>query len=101
MGRAFDQHDLRFAELVTRLLPLIIGTETQAVDFGLQCPIGEVFESLGGAIETGRRVRSLAELPSAKATLLALTHGQVAELAHSPAVETGCLLRAGVQGYLP
>jgi len=39
------------------------------------------FLSLGGAIETGVRVRCLSELPACRATLLALTHRQVAEVA--------------------
>lgn len=42
--------------------------------------LARFFESIGGTIETGCRVRSLAEVPSARATLLALTHGQVAAL---------------------
>jgi len=39
------------------------------------------FQSLGGTIETGRRVGSLDELPAARAILLALTHRQVAQVA--------------------
>lgn len=39
------------------------------------------FRSLGGRIETGAPVRSLDELPSTRATLLALTHRQVAAVA--------------------
>lgn len=42
--------------------------------------LGSLLRSLGGTVETGRRVRSLADLPPARATLLALTHRQVAEI---------------------
>lgn len=41
----------------------------------------EYFISLGGTIETGRRVSSLGDLPSARAVLFALTFGQVARIA--------------------
>jgi phytoene dehydrogenase-like protein len=41
------------------------------------------FRSLGGTIETGRRVASIDDLPRARATLLALTNRQVAEVAGS------------------
>ena len=41
------------------------------------------FTSIGGVIETGHAVRSLAALPTARATLLALTHRQVADLEDS------------------
>ena len=41
------------------------------------------FTSIGGVIETGQPVRSLAALPTARATLLALTHRQVADLEDS------------------
>lgn len=40
-----------------------------------------LLESLGGTVETGVHVRSLDELPEARATLLAVTHRQVAEIA--------------------
>lgn len=43
--------------------------------------LASVLESLGGTLETGVRVRSLDELPSSRATLLAVTHRQVAEIA--------------------
>ena len=46
----------------------------------LTAALARYFESLGGTIETGCRVRSLADLPAARAILLALTNGQVAEL---------------------
>lgn len=42
--------------------------------------LARYFESLGGRIETGRRIRSLADIPRARVTLLAITHGQVAAL---------------------
>jgi phytoene dehydrogenase-like protein len=43
--------------------------------------LAEHLRSLGGEIETGRRVRSLAELPHARAVLLDVTPKQVLELA--------------------
>jgi phytoene dehydrogenase-like protein len=43
--------------------------------------LASYLESLGGTIETGRRVASLGELPEARATLLALTSRQVADIA--------------------
>lgn len=42
--------------------------------------LARYFESLGGVIQTERRVRSLGALPTTRATLLALTARQVAEL---------------------
>ncbi len=45
--------------------------------------LASLFRSLGGTLETGVRVRSLADLPAARATLLALTHRQVAQVAAS------------------
>ena len=42
--------------------------------------LARYFTSLGGVIETGRRIRSLDELPPASAVLLALTYPQVAEI---------------------
>lgn len=42
--------------------------------------LAQYFESLGGTIETNRPVRTLAELPRSRVTLLAITHGQVAAL---------------------
>lgn len=49
----------------------------------LTSALARYFESLGGTIETGRTIHSLAEIPSARATLLALTHRQVASLQES------------------
>ena len=46
----------------------------------LTLALARYFESLGGTIQTGSQVTSLAELPSAQATLMAITHGQVAAL---------------------
>ena len=46
----------------------------------LTLALARYFESLGGTIQTGSRVTSLADLPSARATLMAITHGQVAAL---------------------
>jgi len=43
--------------------------------------LASLLRSLGGTIETGTPVRSLDDLPEARATLLALTHRQVAEIA--------------------
>lgn len=43
--------------------------------------LASYFESLGGVIETGARVRSLSDLPGARATLLAVTNRQVASIA--------------------
>ena len=45
--------------------------------------LASYLRSLGGTIETGRRVRSLDELPSRRATLLDLTSRQVAAVAGS------------------
>jgi phytoene dehydrogenase-like protein len=47
----------------------------------LTTALADYFISLGGVIETGRRVTSLGELPQARASLLALTYRQVAEIA--------------------
>jgi phytoene dehydrogenase-like protein len=55
--------------------------------------LARYFTSLGGVIETGRRVRSLRELPPASAVLLALTHRQVAAIAHAE-LPTGWRARA-------
>lgn len=46
----------------------------------LTLALARYFESLGGTIQTGSQVTSLAALPSARATLMAITHGQVAAL---------------------
>ena len=46
----------------------------------LSTALARYFASLGGTIETGQPVESLGDLPAARATLLALTHGQVAKL---------------------
>ena len=46
--------------------------------------LASLLRSLGGTIETGSRITSLADLPTARATLLAVTHRQVAELAGDP-----------------
>lgn len=43
--------------------------------------LASLYTSLGGTLETGARVRSLSDLPEARATLLALTHRQVADIA--------------------
>lgn len=43
--------------------------------------LASLLESFGGSVETGVRVRSLADIPAARATLLAVTHRQVAEIA--------------------
>lgn len=43
--------------------------------------LASLLTTLGGRIETGTRVRSLSDLPPARATLLALTHRQVARVA--------------------
>ncbi|MDH3272601.1 MAG: NAD(P)/FAD-dependent oxidoreductase [Gemmatimonadota bacterium] len=43
--------------------------------------LASLLRSLGGKIETGVRVRALDELPQAHATVLALTHRQVAAIA--------------------
>lgn len=43
--------------------------------------LASLLRSVGGSIETGRAVRSLTELPPTRATLLALTHRQVSEIA--------------------
>lgn len=43
--------------------------------------LASLLESLGGTVETGARVQSLDELPTTRATLLAITHRQVAEVA--------------------
>lgn len=43
--------------------------------------MASLLETLGGTIETGRPIRSLRELPDRRATLLALTHRQVAKVA--------------------
>lgn len=43
--------------------------------------LASLFTSLGGTLETGARVRSLSDLPPSRATLLALTHRQVADVA--------------------
>ncbi|MGB1656820.1 MAG: phytoene desaturase family protein [Longimicrobiales bacterium] len=42
--------------------------------------LARYFRSLGGTIETGHEIRSLEDVPRARVTLLALTHGQVAAL---------------------
>ncbi len=47
----------------------------------LTAALASLFRSLGGRIETGRRIESLEELPPARATVLALTHRQVAAVA--------------------
>ncbi len=47
----------------------------------LSTALVSLFESLGGTIETGAPVRSLADLPDSRATLLALTHRQVTTIA--------------------
>lgn len=53
----------------------------------LTAAMASLLESLGGTIETGTAVKSLSELPDTRATLLALTHRQVASIAgdHLPA----------------
>ncbi|MGY8777008.1 MAG: phytoene desaturase family protein [Longimicrobiales bacterium] len=48
----------------------------------LTAALASYFLSLGGKIETGRRVASLNDLPAAKATLLGLTNGQIGHLAY-------------------
>lgn len=45
--------------------------------------LASYFESLGGTIETARRVTSIEDLPPARATLLSLTRHQVADVAKS------------------
>lgn len=47
----------------------------------LTTALASYFESLGGRIETGARVGSLADLPPCRATLLAVTFRQVARIA--------------------
>lgn len=47
----------------------------------LTAALASLFHALGGTIETGTPVRSLADLPRARATLLAVTHHQVATVA--------------------
>ncbi|MBT8489144.1 MAG: NAD(P)/FAD-dependent oxidoreductase [Gemmatimonadetes bacterium] len=61
--------------------------------------LASLLRSLGGKIETDSRVTSLSDLPAARATLLALTHQQVAELAEDP-LPTGGRLPAGYRDML-
>lgn len=49
----------------------------------LTAALASYFQSLGGVIETGRRVSSLEELPKSKVVLLALTFSQVADVVGS------------------
>jgi phytoene dehydrogenase-like protein len=62
--------------------------------------LGSLLRSLGGRIETGRRVRSLAELPPTRVVLFDTDPAQLAAIA-GPALPEGYLARLGRYRYGP